>query len=285
MPGNQVLVGGQSIGTINDIRLTDDAQAEVEITVDEPLHEGTTAMVRATSLSGVANRYISIAPGPDSEPELPDDGADRRRPDDLAGRPRPALQHPRREDAHRAPGRDQGPGDDLHRQQRGRPQDLQVLRARPPGDPAAARRADQRPAVAEPLPGRGSTPPWARSPAPRRPLGADPERQRGARRDRRPQRGARPLARRPAARAAPGEHDVREPARGARRPRPADLRPRRGGAASLPSFLRKTDARSPTRASPSSATSAPCSPSPAPTTTSTTRSSACPAASARPAAR
>ena len=74
VPGNQVLVGGQSIGTINDIRLTDDAQAEVEISVDRPLHDGTTAMVRASSLSGVANRYISIAPGPDSEPELPDDG-------------------------------------------------------------------------------------------------------------------------------------------------------------------------------------------------------------------
>ena len=75
VPGNQVLVGGQSIGTINDIRLTDDAQAEVEITVDRPLHDGTTAMVRASSLSGVANRYISIAPGPDSEPELPDSAA------------------------------------------------------------------------------------------------------------------------------------------------------------------------------------------------------------------
>ena len=72
MPGNQVLVGGQPIGTVDGITLTDDAQAEVEITVDEPLHEGTTAIVRATSLSGIANRYVSIAPGPNSEPELPD---------------------------------------------------------------------------------------------------------------------------------------------------------------------------------------------------------------------
>lgn len=74
VPGNQVLVGGQPIGVIDDIVLTEDAQAEVGITVDEPLHEGTTAVVRATSLSGIANRYISIAPGPDNGAEL-DEGA------------------------------------------------------------------------------------------------------------------------------------------------------------------------------------------------------------------
>jgi phospholipid/cholesterol/gamma-HCH transport system substrate-binding protein len=70
--GNQVLVGGQPIGTVDDLTLTEDGLAQVEITVDEPLHEGTTAIVRATSLSGIANRYVSITPGPDSEPELPD---------------------------------------------------------------------------------------------------------------------------------------------------------------------------------------------------------------------
>jgi len=72
VPGNQVRVGGVAIGTIDEIVLTDDAQAEVEISLDEPLHEGTTAVIRATSLSGIANRYISIAPGPNSSPELPD---------------------------------------------------------------------------------------------------------------------------------------------------------------------------------------------------------------------
>jgi phospholipid/cholesterol/gamma-HCH transport system substrate-binding protein len=72
VPGNQVLVGGQSIGSVDDITLTDDARAEVEITVDEPLHEGTTALVRATSLSGIANRYISVHPGPNSAAEMED---------------------------------------------------------------------------------------------------------------------------------------------------------------------------------------------------------------------
>jgi phospholipid/cholesterol/gamma-HCH transport system substrate-binding protein len=70
VPGNQVLVGGQPIGTIDDIALTDDAHAEVQITVDQQLHDGTTALVRASSLSGIANRYISISPGPNNEPAI-----------------------------------------------------------------------------------------------------------------------------------------------------------------------------------------------------------------------
>jgi phospholipid/cholesterol/gamma-HCH transport system substrate-binding protein len=70
--GNQVVVGGQPIGTVDEIKLTNDAQAEVSITVDRPLHDGTTASVRATSLSGIANRYVSIAPGPNSSPEIAD---------------------------------------------------------------------------------------------------------------------------------------------------------------------------------------------------------------------
>jgi phospholipid/cholesterol/gamma-HCH transport system substrate-binding protein len=73
VPGNQVLVGGQPIGTVDEIALTDDGQAQVSVTVDEPLHEGTTAIIRSTSLSGIANRYVSISPGPNSNPELPAD--------------------------------------------------------------------------------------------------------------------------------------------------------------------------------------------------------------------
>jgi phospholipid/cholesterol/gamma-HCH transport system substrate-binding protein len=72
--GNQVLVAGRPIGAVEEITLTDDAQAAVEVTVDEPLHEGTTATIRAASLSGVANRYISVAPGPNNAPVL-EDGA------------------------------------------------------------------------------------------------------------------------------------------------------------------------------------------------------------------
>jgi phospholipid/cholesterol/gamma-HCH transport system substrate-binding protein len=71
--GNEVLIGGSPAGTVEEIRLTDDNQAEVTIKVDPVLHEGTAAVIRATSLSGVANHYVSITPGPDNSPELPDD--------------------------------------------------------------------------------------------------------------------------------------------------------------------------------------------------------------------
>jgi phospholipid/cholesterol/gamma-HCH transport system substrate-binding protein len=70
--GNQVLVGGQPIGSVDSIGLTPNAQAEIEISVDHPLHQGTTAVIRNTSLSGVANRYISITPGPNNAPMLGD---------------------------------------------------------------------------------------------------------------------------------------------------------------------------------------------------------------------
>jgi phospholipid/cholesterol/gamma-HCH transport system substrate-binding protein len=69
---NQVLVGGSPVGTVNSIELTDDNLAAINIEVDQELHEGTTAVIRATSLSGVANHYVSISPGPNSAPALGD---------------------------------------------------------------------------------------------------------------------------------------------------------------------------------------------------------------------
>jgi phospholipid/cholesterol/gamma-HCH transport system substrate-binding protein len=75
--GNEVRVGGQTIGTITDIALDDDANAVVTMDVDEdlaPLHDGTKATIRATSLSGIANRYISLQPGPNSASKIPDGG-------------------------------------------------------------------------------------------------------------------------------------------------------------------------------------------------------------------
>jgi phospholipid/cholesterol/gamma-HCH transport system substrate-binding protein len=74
---DDVQVGGRRIGSVRKIELSDDNQARIEVEVEEPyapLHEGTQAVIRATSLSGVANRYIALTPGPDSNKEL-DDGA------------------------------------------------------------------------------------------------------------------------------------------------------------------------------------------------------------------
>lgn len=74
VPDNQVLIGGQAVGSVESIGLTDDNLAEIEVSIEQELHEGSTATIRATSLSGVANHYISVSPGPNSNPSL-DDGA------------------------------------------------------------------------------------------------------------------------------------------------------------------------------------------------------------------
>lgn len=75
--GNQVLVAGQPVGTIDAITLTDNSQADVQITTDNALREGTTAIIRTTSLSGEANRYVSLTLGPNNSPDIPDGGAIR----------------------------------------------------------------------------------------------------------------------------------------------------------------------------------------------------------------
>jgi phospholipid/cholesterol/gamma-HCH transport system substrate-binding protein len=72
VPDNQVLVGGSPVGKVESIDLTDDNLAAVHVEVEQELHEGTTATIRATSLSGVANHYVSISPGPNSSPALED---------------------------------------------------------------------------------------------------------------------------------------------------------------------------------------------------------------------
>jgi phospholipid/cholesterol/gamma-HCH transport system substrate-binding protein len=72
--GDEVQVGGRAVGTIKDIKLTNDNLAEVTVEMHEfaPLHQGTTAVIRATSLSGIANRYIALQLGPNSAPKLRD---------------------------------------------------------------------------------------------------------------------------------------------------------------------------------------------------------------------
>ncbi|MDQ3742355.1 MAG: MlaD family protein [Actinomycetota bacterium] len=72
---NDVQIGGRRIGRVTDIKLTDDNLAVVDFEVEEdfsPLREGTRALIKATSLSGIANRYIVLTPG-NGEPL--DDGA------------------------------------------------------------------------------------------------------------------------------------------------------------------------------------------------------------------
>lgn len=79
--GANVSVGGVAIGKIDSITLTDDNQARVRMRIDRkdmtPLHRGTIATIRLASMSGVANRYIALSPGPNSAPEIPDEGVIR----------------------------------------------------------------------------------------------------------------------------------------------------------------------------------------------------------------
>lgn len=62
--GNEVQVAGTAVGLVEDIKLTDDGQADVTVKITDPeyapLRQGTEAIVRLTSLSGVANRFIDL---------------------------------------------------------------------------------------------------------------------------------------------------------------------------------------------------------------------------------
>jgi len=76
--GNLVKVGGNSVGKIRSIRLDDRNQAVLVLRIDDadlrPLHRGTRAIVRQTSLSGIANRYVALVPGPDDARPIPSGG-------------------------------------------------------------------------------------------------------------------------------------------------------------------------------------------------------------------
>jgi phospholipid/cholesterol/gamma-HCH transport system substrate-binding protein len=75
--GNLVQVAGTKVGKVTKIGLTPDGQAQVTVTIDgdyAPLHEGTQAVVRQASLSGVANRYIDLQQGPMTAPRIPSGG-------------------------------------------------------------------------------------------------------------------------------------------------------------------------------------------------------------------
>src|SRR4051812_1962060 len=75
--GNYVEVAGRPVGKVKSIELTENARARVKLTVGsgfDPLHEGTTAVIRASSLSGIANRYVELHPGPNSAGKIDDGG-------------------------------------------------------------------------------------------------------------------------------------------------------------------------------------------------------------------
>jgi phospholipid/cholesterol/gamma-HCH transport system substrate-binding protein len=75
--GNPVRVAGADVGSVKDVRVSDDGQAVVRFSVaDEyaPLRRGARAVIRPTSLSGIANRYVDLQLGPERGAEIEDGG-------------------------------------------------------------------------------------------------------------------------------------------------------------------------------------------------------------------
>lgn len=68
--GNLVMVGGHRVGSVSSVELSEDNRARMEIELDDPITEGTTAIIRRSSLSSVHGHYLSLTPGPDNRPQL-----------------------------------------------------------------------------------------------------------------------------------------------------------------------------------------------------------------------
>jgi phospholipid/cholesterol/gamma-HCH transport system substrate-binding protein len=75
--GNEVRVAGNTVGSVDQIDVGPDGRAEVSFTVEDdyaPLRRGTEAIIKQTSLSGIANRYIDLHLGPAGGEEIEDGG-------------------------------------------------------------------------------------------------------------------------------------------------------------------------------------------------------------------
>ena len=76
--GNTVQVGGRDVGEVTGIELTRNGLAEVVMRIDDerlrPLRQGTRATISTIGLSGVANRFVDLAPGPPTTAPIRHDG-------------------------------------------------------------------------------------------------------------------------------------------------------------------------------------------------------------------
>lgn len=73
--GNLVQVAGLPVGLVKEIELSDDGLAVITISVNDdyaPLRQGTRAVIRQASLSGVANRYVDLQQGEMDAPAIPE---------------------------------------------------------------------------------------------------------------------------------------------------------------------------------------------------------------------
>jgi phospholipid/cholesterol/gamma-HCH transport system substrate-binding protein len=76
--GDEVEVAGNGIGTVSNISLTPNGQANLTLNITnptyQPLFQGTLATVRAVSLTGIANRYVDLRLPSAGAPKIPDGG-------------------------------------------------------------------------------------------------------------------------------------------------------------------------------------------------------------------
>jgi phospholipid/cholesterol/gamma-HCH transport system substrate-binding protein len=76
--GDEVQVGGTSIGTVSSIALTTNGEAALTLNITDskftPLRQGTQATVRELSLSGIANRYVDLTIGAPNDRGIPNGG-------------------------------------------------------------------------------------------------------------------------------------------------------------------------------------------------------------------
>jgi phospholipid/cholesterol/gamma-HCH transport system substrate-binding protein len=75
--GNPVRVSGADIGSVEEVGISENGLAEVRFSVDDdyaPLRRGTRAMIKQTSLSGIASRFVDLHLGPADGAEIEDGG-------------------------------------------------------------------------------------------------------------------------------------------------------------------------------------------------------------------
>jgi phospholipid/cholesterol/gamma-HCH transport system substrate-binding protein len=74
VPGDQVEISGNPVGSVSNISLTPQGQAELTLSIDssqyQPLRQGTQAVIRQPGLSSVANRYVDLNLGPATAPAI-----------------------------------------------------------------------------------------------------------------------------------------------------------------------------------------------------------------------
>ncbi len=71
--GDLVLIGPANVGSVQSIGLAPNGAARIVIGVNSdaaPLHQGTIARIYENSLSGIANKYVTLSPGPQSAPSI-----------------------------------------------------------------------------------------------------------------------------------------------------------------------------------------------------------------------